>query len=275
MSYRTVMVSIVPGHDNSGAVAMATEIARSFGARLRGHAACRPIHAVCRDYAIPADLFEEDRKQIAKHLRAGEDAFRKDTLAYGGPIDFRGGTCLEPLADHLAREAAGADLIVARMPTEGDGRDETRQPDLCDLVMQAGRPVLLVPSARLPAALSRILVAWKDSREARRAIADALPLLTKAVEVIVVEIVSADDHTTAQESVARVAGWLTAHGVKAETRVVASSQANASQLSGIAKLAGVDLVVAGAFGHNRQGKWVLGGITSELLEGERCAFLSH
>ena len=275
MSYRTVMVSIVPGQDNSSATAFALEIARSFGAGLRGRAACRPIHSVCRDYAIPAGLFEEDRKQITRHLREGEESFRNATLAYGGLIDFKGAICLEPLADHLAREAGAADIVVAGIPKGKDGRDDTRQPDLCDLVMQAGRPVLLVPSDSVPATFSRILVAWKNSREARRAIADALPLLSNAVEVIVVEIVSADDRASAQESVARVAGWLAAHGVKADTRVVASSQANASQLSGIAKQAGVDLIVAGAYGHSRQGRWVLGGITNELIEGGRCTFLSH
>lgn len=274
MSYKSVMVSVVPGRDNAGIVATAMEIARSFGATLRGRAACRPIHSVCRDYTIPAGLFEEDRKQIQKHLRESEDTYRKAVAGYSGPIDWKGDSCMESLAEHLAEEAAAADIVVAGMEKR-EGRDETRQPDLCDLVMQAGRPVLLVPTARPTTDFNSILVAWKSSREARRAVADALPLLKRAGDVSLVEIVSGDDHGSAHASVARVAGWLTDHGIKAQTKLVASNQANASQLSEIARDSGADLIVAGAYGYNRQGRWVLGGVTTELLEGDRCALLSH
>ena len=274
MSYRSVIVSVIPGRDNTSALAAAMSVAKSFGATLRGRAACRPIHSVCRDYAIPAGLFEEDRKQIQMHLRESEDAYRKAVAGYSGPIDWKGESCMKSLAEHLAEEAAAADLIVASME-KTEGRDETRQPDLCDLVMQAGRPVLLVPTARPSTDFNSILVAWKSSREARRAVADALPLLKRADHVSIVEIASGDDHSSAHASIARVAEWLTDHGIKARTKVVASNQANASQLSEIAKHSGADLIVAGAYGYNRQGRWVLGGITSELLEGGRCALLSH
>ena len=57
--------------------------------------------------------------------------------------------------------------------------------------------------------------------------------------------------------------------------MVGAEMANASQLTGLARSYGAELVVAGAYGHNRQGRWTLGGITSELLAGDRCVLLSH
>jgi nucleotide-binding universal stress UspA family protein len=141
--------------------------------------------------------------------------------------------------------------------------------------MQAGRPVMLVPESSRTAKFERIVVAWKDTREARRAVCDALPLLAQARKVLVVEIHRADEHAAASQSVTRVSRWLAQHGIAAEEKIVAAEMANAPQLSGLARVYEADVIVAGAYGHNRQGRWTLGGITSELLSGDRCVLLSH
>jgi nucleotide-binding universal stress UspA family protein len=93
--------------------------------------------------------------------------------------------------------------------------------------------------------------------------------------VTVVEIAAADAVAAAKNGVAQVALWLAHHGIKAATRVVASTTANAPQLKSIAAELGADLIVAGAYGRSRQGQWVLGGITAELLGGDHAAFISH
>lgn len=275
MNYRTILVSLPPGRANGRLMAASVDLAKRFDAVLLGRAACRPIHCLCHDYPVPAGLFEEDRRQREKHLREAEADFRTATASLRQPVDWSGRSCLEPLADHLAAESAAADLIIAGTAKKGDPFDATRQPDLCDLVMKAGRPVLLLPQSRDPASFDRILVAWKDSREARRAIADALPLLKAATTVTVVTMDAAEDQTLARNSVARVASWLARHDIKAETLVVPTIKANASQLLEIARGGDANLIVAGAYGYSREGKWTLGGVTAELLTGERCAFLSH
>jgi len=269
------MVALSPGRDCQGVVGTAIGLARQFDAALLGRAYCRPIHCICGDYSVPAALFEEDRRQIDRHLRASETDFRSMAAKYDTSVDWRGESSIEPLSEHFAREAAAADIVVAGVPKAGAPPDATRQADLCDLVMQVGRPVLLVPEPGQTATFERVLVAWKDTREARRAIHDALPLLLKAGNVLVTEIASSDDLTVARESVARVSGWLARHGIAAEEKVVAAERANASQLTGLAENHAADLIVAGAYGHNRQGRWTLGGITSELLAGRRCVLLSH
>jgi nucleotide-binding universal stress UspA family protein len=253
----------------------AIALARQFDAMLLARAYCRPIHCICGDYSVPAALFQEDRRQIERHLKASEADFGAIVAKHDHAGDWQGESSTEPLSERLARESAAADIVVVGIPKVGELPDATRQPDLCDLVMQAGRPVMLVPESSRSAKFDRILVAWKDTREARRAVCDALPLLARARNVLVVEIHEADEHAAAWQSVARVSGWLARHGIAAEEKVVAAEMANASQVSGLARTYDADVIVAGAYGHNRQGRWALGGITSELLSGGRCVLLSH
>lgn len=275
MSYRALMTVPVLGRANSALLAVTATLARKVGAAVIGVAACRPVSALCRDYAIPASVFDADRKQIERQTREGELQFRAALAGHSGDIEWRTHICLEPLASRLVEEFALADLILVSLDVPGTPSDTTRQPDLCDLVMLAGRPVLLVPSARPPAKPERVLVAWKDSREARRAVADSLPLLAEAAAVTVVSIEEAGAAPDGHNSVARVQAWLARHGIVASARIEPPRKANASQLMEIARDLEADLIVAGACGHVRHGRWVLGGITSQLLNGDTCALISH
>lgn len=267
------MAVSIAGRTNGHMLKATAAIAGTLQAGVIGIASCRPIHCVCRDYAIPASVFEEDRKQVERQIHEAELEFRAAMAGIASNIVWQAHTCLEPLAGHLASESAAADLIVAGIEPTGSPNDATRQPDFCDLVMQAGRPVLLVAASRPFAGIDRVLIAWKDTREARRAVADALPLLAKATSVTVVEI--ADHSADARNGVARVATWLGRHGIAANTMVVQPDAANARQLISVACEVDANLIVAGAYGHSRQGQWVLGGITNELLSGHRCVLLSH
>jgi len=275
MTYKVVMAALSPGRDCQGVAGAAIALARQSDALLLARAYCRPIHCICGDYSVPASLFQEDRRQIERHLKASEADFRAIAAKLGHAGAWQGESSIEPLSERIARESAAADIVVAGVPKVGDLPDATRQPDLCDLVMQAGRPVMLVPESSRSAKFDRILVAWKDTREARRAVCDALPLLTRATNVVVVAIHAPGEHAAAWQSMARVSGWLARHGIAAEEKVVAAELANAAQLSGLARSYDADVTVAGAYGHNRQGRWTLGGITSELLSGGRCVLLSH
>jgi hypothetical protein len=96
-------------------------------------------------------------------------------------------SALELPARYVAREARATDLVIVG----GDGNailDPFAIAGPSDLVLQAGRPLLVVPAAVKWLDLRSALVAWKDCPEARRAVADALPLLGKAKEVTVAGI---------------------------------------------------------------------------------------
>ena len=199
---------------------------------------------VCHDYAVPAVLFDEDRKEIARHVEAGELEFRHAVAQLKGRTEWRAHTTIFPLAEYLSRQARNADLVV--VGTEpGDGQcDETRRPDICDFVMSVGRPVLLVPAGATMNGLDRVVVAWKDTREARRAIVDALPFLKIATKTTIVEIADDEELPEARSGVAEVVSWLGHHGVGADAKVTLPSRANAWQLDAIARELEADLLIS-------------------------------
>jgi nucleotide-binding universal stress UspA family protein len=173
-------------------------------------------------------------------------------------------------------------LIVTGV-AHGDLFDASRSVNTGDLIMQAGRPVLTVPSAaatgladanHLP--LDHVLVAWKDTREARRAVADALPLLLQASAVSVVEIADETDLDAAHRRVSDVVHWLKRHHIHAQGSAQQSVGNDATALHTIAQERRADLIVAGAYGHSRLREWVLGGVTRDLLlNANRCSLVSH
>jgi nucleotide-binding universal stress UspA family protein len=142
------------------------------------------------------------------------------------------------------------------------------------MVMRLGRPLLAVPLGTKGLKLEQILVAWKDARETRRAMADALPLLLNARAVCLFAI--AADAEYGQSQLNDVACWLDRHGVKATTQVSHPHGDDGAALNARAQLLGADLIVAGAYGHSRMHEFVLGGVTRELLhKPQLCSLLSH
>ena len=169
----------------------------------------------------------------------------------------------------LARQA---DLVVVGQAgaTEGDSNAPGWVPE--QLVLRAGRPVLVVPYAgRFPTVGERVLVAWNDSRESARALSDALPLLRLAGSVTVLQLAEAplagDAEGRARAALKGVVRLLERHGVKAVAELDPASEtvsAGGLLLSRAADL-DADLLVMGAYGHSRWRELVLGGATREIL----------
>jgi nucleotide-binding universal stress UspA family protein len=175
----------------------------------------------------------------------------------------------------VAQEARAADLIITGTNRDDIVLDRLRRLDPSDLLMKAGRPIFLVPPEAEYLKLENVLVAWKDTREARRAVADALPLLHKAKDITVLEVVDGDaSRKDAQEHVKDVAAWLGRHDILAFPKVLHTSD-EADQINKIWQ-SGADLVIAGAYGHTRFREWVFGGVTRNLITRSRhCSFLTH
>jgi nucleotide-binding universal stress UspA family protein len=154
--------------------------------------------------------------------------------------------------------------------------DHSRHVNVGDVVMHVGRPVLVVPAGASGVDFDKIIIGWKDTRETRRAIADALPFLRKAAQVTVVEIVAEPELEAAQARLDDVVIWLSRHGVVAEPIARASAGEDAHQLHVVALECNAGLIVAGAYGHSRVREWVLGGVTRDLLlRAGQCALVSH
>ena len=168
------------------------------------------------------------------------------------------------------------DLVITGVNRVGLQLDQLRQLDPSDLVMRVGRPIFVVPPEAEYLKLKCALVAWKDTREARRAVYDALPLLHKAKEVNVVEVIlhDGDDREAAQGRVNDVTAWLRRHSISAYGTVLCASDEE-DQIEQIRQY-GADFLVAGAYGHTRLREWVLGGFTRSVLTHSRhCALLTH
>src|SRR4029077_13478442 len=122
-----------------------------------------------------------------------------------------------------------------------------------------------------------VLVGWKNTPEARRAIVAALPMLRKAKDVAVAEIVETEDgQAAAVKRVRDVVKWPSRHGISASELVAPPDQDATVQLDALAANVGAGMVVAGAYGHSRFRELVLGGMTQYLItQTTRCALLSH
>ena len=276
MTYATVMVSLALGQPNDARLQVAGELAERFEAAIVGVAAARfapPLYFT--DGAAAQRLIDQEEASIKRRLADLEVQFRAATKARGGRVEWR--SAMDFPARFVSAQARCADIVVSGGQSPAFS-DSFALASPKDLVMQAGRPLLVVPDRIDWLDLRSVLVAWKDTPEARRAVADALPMLRKAKDITIVEISEADeDRAVVAERVSDVAAWLARHGVTATARVVeAGNEAAAVQLERIAGDVGAGLIVAGAYGHSRFSELILGGVTEYLVtQSARCALLSH
>lgn len=275
MDYKTVMVSLALDRPNGACLAVAGDLAERFGARVIGIAASDvkpPLYFADGDYA--QKLLDEEATAVRRRLSELEAEFRRAVEKRAKSVEWRCGQTLP--VPYVLQQARTADVLVVGARSEAVV-DPCVAADPSDLVMQAGRPLIVVPPATEWFDFRSVLVAWKDVREARRAVFDALPILAAARDVTIVEIAERGTRRTdALSHVADVASWLHGHGIVARTFVPESAIEVPEQLDRIAADVGAGQVVAGAYGHSRLREWILGGVTLHLAtESGRCAFLSR
>lgn len=276
MTYATAMVSLALDRSNDARLEIAGQLAKRFNACVIGIAAGEfgpPLYFTAGEQA--QKVLDEGRAAIKSRVAEVEAQFRAAMQNRAAAVEWR---CAEHFPTRfIVQQARAADLIVVGE----DGRDALADPFIqtnpSDLVVQTGRPLLVVPDTSSWLDLRSVLVAWKDTPEARRAIADALPMLHQAKDINVVEIVEDDvDRTAALSRVNDVVAWLLPHGIIASGQVPEECGNAYAQLERIASEVGAGLVVAGAYGHSRLRESVFGGVTKRLVDpSNRCSFLSH
>ena len=200
---------------------------------------------------------------------SAQAAFDKAVKQYGVAGEWR---CVDGFAeDVVVTHARYADLTVVGQADPDRGSTSLAG----DVTLRAGRPVLVVPyTGTLDTLCERPLIAWNASREATRALTDALPLLTRAKEVTVLSINPEDtEHLPGAE----ISTFLARHGVKAGARQeVAKGISDGDRLLSRAAEFGADIIVMGAYGHSRVAEFVFGGTARDLLQHSSVPlFLSH
>jgi len=270
------MVGLSVDQPNEARLEIAGQLAERVGAMVIGITAAEFSPPLYFALGEPGEkLIERGRAAIKDRVAEVESEFRAAMQNRVSELEWR---CAEDFPSrYIVQQARACDIIVVGEVGGGALGDPFVQVRPSDLVMQAGRPVLVVPDSRNWLDLRRVLIAWKDTAEARRAVADALPLLRKATDVTVVEIVEATaTRAAALSRVGDVVAWLSRQGVSASALVPDECSEAGSQLERIASDLGTAIVVAGAYGHSRFREWIFGGVTRRLISpSDRCSLLSH
>jgi nucleotide-binding universal stress UspA family protein len=166
----------------------------------------------------------------------------------------------------VAQEAQFADLVVAGRPY-GPGRGPAQVSIVEAALFAARAPVLVVPSADLPARFARVTLAWNDSPEALRAIRAGLPVIAAADAADIVIVDPPMHGPDRSDPGGRLAQALARHGARPEIRVLARTEPSlAGLLARAVRETGADLLVMGAYGHSRLRESILGGATRDTLE---------
>jgi nucleotide-binding universal stress UspA family protein len=274
MSYATLLVYVNADHVSKQLLSVAAGLADKFSAKLIGLSAIAVMPPVVAEGVLVVDNATEfDIAQMRAKLEQAGSRFRA-TVGSDRQAEWR--SFLELPTESLTTEARCADLIVVEKNEAS--WDIHRAVDNGSAVLRAGRPVLVVPTAVKALAADNVVVGWKDTREARRAIADALPFLHEARRVTIVEISEKDRMGAARHYADDVVRYLVRHRIKAEARVEAKlpGSTGADQIIGLALDEGADLLVTGAYGHSRLTEWIFGGMTRDLLASSPiCCLMSH
>ncbi len=270
MDYANILVSADLGDAAPDRIRLAAGLARRFGATLTGAAAHKvPAPILVRDVY---DAVEQEERNAARVRGILEQAHALFKRCVGDDIrtEWRA-ELVDPVA-HLVRQARAADLVVVGRsgPEDEDAGPLRVTPG--PVLMEAGRPVLVVPPRLVQLKAARIVVAWKDGPEARRAVTAALPFI-RGTDRVFVATVGTD---TRPEGAEAVAGHLARHGAPVTTHVLQLLGSEGDAILDFALRLDADLVVLGAYGHSRLREWIFGGVTRDLLDRSTlCCLMSH
>jgi nucleotide-binding universal stress UspA family protein len=164
------------------------------------------------------------------------------------------------------------DLIVLGRPTGPNGLP----PDLLErLLLGCGRPLLIAPPQLSDPLLGTVMVCWKETAEAARAVGAAMPLLAKAERVILAGVEEGDPSLAG--GLADLSHQLAWHGVSASVEFMSSVAGPTSKvLMEAARSHQAGLLIMGGYGHSHMREIVFGGFTQSVLESaEMTVFLIH
>lgn len=272
MGYGTILAYLATEKQTPATIAAASILARRSNAHLTG----LYVVPLMRLYAtspyggaeVTGRLLEQHEAFHAAQSGAIRTQFERATAAESFATEWvlADSPYVDPLETIMER-ARTAELIVA-MPDDPDEPDHVGTAIGERLMLQSGRPVLLVPPRMQVTEIGReVTIAWNGSRESARAVFDALPLLRDAE---MVHLVWVDPRVEPGESPSRAADALAAtlarSGVTCEA-VQASSQDHEVGAEILARIAdyGSDLLVMGGYGHSRFHQWVFGGVTRKIM----------
>src|SRR6187401_1310983 len=264
---KDLVVNLSVGASRDAAGPYAISVAEAFGAHVAGVAfSYEPVIPPTIMGTIPASFVESQRDE---NDRAANDARAKfDEAARRAGVSSESRTLSASLAgsaDRFATIARRFDLAVV-----GQAEPDRAAPEeliVENALFSSGRPVLVVPYIqKAELTLDRVMVCWDASRNAARAIADAMPFLKRA-RVIDVVIVASERIKSDEIPGADIGQHLARHDLKVEVRRIVSPDTDvASTILSHAADTAADFIVMGGYGHSRLREFILGGATRGMLQ---------
>ena len=273
MTIKTILVHLDSEEHAADLIGVAASIAEATTAHL---IALHAVSDVFVSSTVPpeamGELIEAERQAYAAKAARIEARYRQAVAGLRIPNEWRKVEAhLETVADVVMRHGRTADLIVlgqAKEKLDLFGTDVSEE-----VMLGAGRPVLLVPLKGHNGPIGkRILIAWKDSREAARAVFDALPFLEQSDMVYILSVKperrrSTGTLTPVAVPAADIAASLAHHDVRCEIiDVVGPEISVADEILSQVKEHRCDMVVMGGYGHSRLRELMFGGTTQCIFD---------
>lgn len=277
MPLKSILVHLADDEDHVARMNLGLKLARAHDAHLRALFLTRPAQMPAGVVGRGASMsFMNDAKKRAEgkadELRARFDQrCAHETVSHDWIVEDG------EHADRLARHAHVADLVIVSQSAPHAFEDRLRLSLGESITMAAGCPTLCLPRGFEPdaAPLGRnVLVAWREDREAVRAVRGAIPILQDADTAHVVTV--AEDGQPGVHP-QEVADYLQRHGVKAQAWVTPRRAGKvADNVIAEAKERGCDLIVFGAYGRSTIREILLGGVSRRMYkQGDLAVLASH
>ncbi|MFZ6774328.1 universal stress protein [Undibacterium sp. SXout7W] len=269
MAYKTVLVHIDESARSDFRVKIAAEIAKADNAHLLGTAVTGVSRFIYQDGNISASdpnltIHLNFLKERAERAVANFNKLVQET----GVSSYESAIANDEAGGGIGLQARYSDLVVIGQ-TNRDEPSPSVLPDFPEyLVMNSGRPVLIVPyTGDFTTVGKRPLISWDASREATRALTDAIPLLKQA-ELVQVAIFNpkATPDAHGDQPGADIALYLARHGIKVEVSVHKTSTDIGNALLSLSNDLDSDMLVMGGYGHSRFREMIMGGVTRTILE---------
>lgn len=269
MNFRTILVHLDHSEPCAARAALAARWARAHESHLVGLVPTGLYDGVIPAHAIPtgaSDFIAESADYLRRRAETISRDFREG-IAASGPMSYEVRLADHPTVDAVVRHGRSSDLVVMGRDDGAVANDIAVHQLAARVLVEVGRPVLLVPPAgHFDAVAKHVLVAWDGSRESAVALHAALPALRRAARVTLASWRRPRDEDDVRHLLLpEMLQFLSRHGVQAKAeREVAEIPVADALLSRVSEL-GADLLVMGGYGHSRLRELALGGVTRQVM----------
>jgi nucleotide-binding universal stress UspA family protein len=263
---KTILACLTSAEHAEDVLSLAVPLARRFDAHVIGF---HPVEMLAVYPGMVAPVpeavyvhFEESREEIAESIR---EVFEHRVKAEDFASEWRQ-VRTESLsaAARIVEAARTCDVVVMAQASEDEDQSDIYLAQE-NVIRQSGRPVLHVPRGFKGEAVGKsVVIGWSPTREAARAVHDALALMEPGSKAAIVSV--SDSATHGYDAATELARALDRHGIEAEVVERSARKADVAEtLRREALERGADLIVTGAFGHSRIYDFVIGAVTLDLM----------